>query len=243
MVKAGQLKRQYNACDGTMTSRKGKAVVAALLVLSFVAVLPFAVAADSPPTPVAPSQCGAGFGSAPLANVVMHITNDEDAGPSYYWALDNYQKSIIIWQSTVTPTNFCTLVQYSGNWHTYTGALSPGTGVTQASDGSGKMVAAYVATFTATLPFNPNGLPTTGSIGHYNFGGNKSDILASPSSQIGDTSYVSFLTLYFNGHAAFAYLAASYIYTQGNGLGYGNLWVSSPISNADNMGDIITHGD
>jgi hypothetical protein len=223
-----------------MTSRKS--VISALLVLSFLTALPLVVAADPPPTPVAPSQCGPDFTSAPVANVVMTVKNDEDAGPSWYWGLDNYQKSVIIWQSTITDTKFCALVQYSGGWQTFKGAMSPGTGMILAHDGNGKMVAAYVASISATSQFNLNGMPTKGSLGTFNFGGTKSDILASPPNQQGDTNKVNYLNLYFGpGNWDFSYLAASYVYTQGNGLGYGNLWVSSPITSDANMGDIITH--
>lgn len=177
----------------------------------------------------------------------MNIKNDEDAGPgSWYWALDNYQKSIFIWQSVTIPTDFCTLVQYSGNWHTFAGALTPGNPannptMVEPHDGGGKESAAYVATFTSNGPFNPSNLATTGHLGNFNFGGTKGDILMGTAGT-GDTSYTSFLALYFGSgnYGSFSYRAATFVYTQGNGLGYGNFWVSSPISNNDNIGDIIT---
>lgn len=216
--------------------------------LSFGAALPIALAHPTPVAPAVPSQCGGSSWTLLVNGAVMNIKNDEDAGPgSWYWALDNYKKSIFIWQSDTTPTDFCTLVQYSGKWHTFAGALTPGNPANSPTtvephDGGGKESAAYVATFASNGPFNPNNVATTGNLGNFNFGGTKADILLGTAGT-GDTTYTSFIGMYFgNGYVggSFTYQAATYVYTQGNGLGYGNFWVSSPISNNANIGDIIT---
>ena len=226
-----------------------------IFLLSLVVATPMALAVPPGPpakvTPAVPSQCGGTSWTLLVNGAVMNIKNDEDAGPgSFYWALDNYQKSSIIWQSTATPTDFCTLVQFSGDWHTFAGALAPGypasnPTIVEPHDGSGKMTAAYVATFTWSGQFNPNNVRIAGHIGDFNFGGTKADILLGTNHPQGDATYTSFLTLYFGNSfdsqsAGFAYQAVTYVYAQGNGIGYGNLWVSSPISNNPNIGNIIT---
>jgi len=192
-------------------------------------------------TPIIPSQCAAQpltWSPQPIINSKMTVQNDEDAGNVGYWALDNYPKSIVIWEDS-TNTNFCALIQYSGTWQTFAGALSPQNGVAEVNTRSGHFTAAYVAMFTGT--FFPT-VPVHGSIGTYNFGGTMADILLGSygNGQTGDTTYTSYLSLYFSSHAGFTYLAASYIYTLGAGMGYGKLWVSSPISTSADMGDILT---
>ncbi|MDG7008090.1 MAG: hypothetical protein JRN06_07575 [Nitrososphaerota archaeon] len=220
-----------------------------IFLLSFVVAAPMARAVPPGPpakvTPAVPIQCGGSAWTLPVNGAVTSIKNDEDAGPgSWYWALDDCQKSIFIWQSASTPTDYCTLVQYSGDWHTFAGAHAPGNPaggptIVEPHDGSGKMTAASVATFTMSGPFNSNGLRTTGHLGGFNLGGTKADIPLGTAGQ-GDTSPTGFFVLHFgHSYSSFAWQAATYVHTQGNGIGYGNLWVSSPISNNPNMGNII----
>ena len=81
-------------------------------------------------TPVVPTECGgtpSTWSAQPIINVRMSVTNDEDTGFVGYWALDSYQKSIYVWQMPPTGpgATFCALVQYSGLWQTFAGALSP----------------------------------------------------------------------------------------------------------------------
>lgn len=233
-----------------LTTTKKLMAILTISVLASMAI-PFASATSSPTgvsTPPVPSQCSSIPNTSwlgPLANSKMTVKNDEDAAPAWYWALDTYQKSITMW---VSGTTYCLLEQYSGTWKTFAGALSPGTEVPEPRAGSGTFSAASVITFTDTYPFNPNHIPTTGSIGTFNFGGTKADILTPPASQTGDPTFTFGAGLYFGavnsaGYeqtlSTFSYLASTFIFVQGTGVGYGKLWVSSPIGN-NNFGDIIT---
>lgn len=233
-------------------------VFAALLLLSFATVTPLALADRTPPTPVVPSQCTALPGSlvwssTPIINVVMTIKNDEDSGFVAYWALDNYQKTIIIWESTsTTPPTFCALVQYAGTWSTFKGALSPQLGTTQTSDGSGHLVGGIVAWFTsADFLASASTKPLKGDIGTFNFGGTKADILKAPGSQSPNPTYVNYLSFYFGDYATltynepawaftYTYQFWAHTYTQQDGIGYGNLWVNA---NGGSFGDILTQSD
>lgn len=110
------------------------------------------------------------------ANLVLNITykvvNDEDSGFVGYWALDSYNKHVQVWQDPIDKTLFYAVVRYAGQWTTYAGALSPGFGVLQTSDGSGTFEGGYVATFNATA-FTP----ASGKIASVDLGGTVEDIL------------------------------------------------------------------
>ncbi|MDG6994408.1 MAG: hypothetical protein JRN52_00680 [Nitrososphaerota archaeon] len=54
--------------------------------------------------------------------------------------------------------------------------MSPQNGVTEPYDGVGTMSGGYVWTFTGTLLGTPT-QPMSGSLGAFNFGGTKADIL------------------------------------------------------------------
>ncbi|MGD0395714.1 MAG: hypothetical protein ABSB26_02230 [Nitrososphaerales archaeon] len=175
-----------------------------------------------------------GWSATPLVNSIMNVKADEDAGNVGYWALDNYLHGQIIWSNTAG--TYCALVQYGGTWNTFTYASSPQSQTAESHSGAGTTVSGYVATFTGD--YAPM-FKATGTIGTFNDGGTKSDILTTPlSNQMGDATYVSYLRLYFDTHAAFNWLSVSYFYTYGSGAGYGNLFLSSPIAN-QNAGDIV----
>ena len=202
-------------------------------------------------TPVVPTECGgtpSTWSAQPIINVRMFVTNDEDSGNVGYWALDTYQKSIYVWQMPPTGpgTTFCALVQYSGDWQTFAGALSPENGVTQPNDGNGPMSGGYVSgTFTGI--YHPT-KPTSGFIGSFDYGGTKADILKGTYSMqnVGGSPHnVDWTTFYFTGGVltGFAEPTWGWIYTQGNGVGYGNLWANiapSGYPGTGSFGDIVT---
>lgn len=243
-----------------MVSKKLLAIFTISVLASFA--FPMVLAASSAPAPVIPAQCttpsmggiASGWVASPIVNAKMTVKNDEDAGNAGYWALDHYVKSFIIWENVdSTPNTFCAEVQYKGTWTTFAGALSPAFGVVQPANGHGTMTEAYVALFTGTFlgnyckttrhitcVGNYSRAPLIGNIGTFNYGGTQADILLPYSAQQGPTTYTSIYNLYFSGHAGFTYLAQSSIYIQGSGMGYGNLFVSSAITAAASIGDIIT---
>lgn len=92
---------------------------------------------------------GVPHGSTLILNINYKVTNDEDSGNVGYWALDNYNKHVQVWQS---PTGtFYAVTRYNGNWNTFAGAQSPGAGTLQSKDASGTFQGGYVATFTGTF--------------------------------------------------------------------------------------------
>ncbi|HEV2193772.1 MAG TPA: hypothetical protein VGR54_09165 [Nitrosopumilaceae archaeon] len=140
-------------------------------------------------------------GSVLVLNIKHHVTNDEDSGFYGYWALDNYEKHIKIWQTSLG--NFYVVTNYEGTWQTFAGALSPGAGVAESKDASGCFEGGYVATFSGT--FTPGDHSTHGDIGTFDYGGTKADILKG-SGQIGNPPHFSYLDTYFSSTSNFNYI-------------------------------------
>jgi len=173
----------------------------------------------------------------------MHVINDEDSGFIGYWALDSYQKTMVVWEdSGASPNTFCALVQYSGEWHTFRGALSPENGVGEPNDGGGNLNGGYVATFTATFLAGGSSKPLTGFVGNFNFGGSQADILLGSynSGQVGAPNKVNWLTFYFTGVSGFTQPSWAWVYTHGDGAGYGSMWVNAL---SGSFGDIVVSED
>lgn len=136
-------------------------------------------------------------GSKLILNINYKVTNDEDSGNVGYWALDNYNKNLKVWQ--VPDGSFYAVVRYNGNWNTFAGALSPGLGIAESKDASGTFQGGYVATFTGT--FNHGTLKTNGNIGTFDFSGTKADILKGTygAGQTGPTTVYDWESAYFTG--------------------------------------------
>jgi hypothetical protein len=134
----------------------------------------------------------------PIINVTMHVTNDEDTGLVGYWALENYNKTIQVWQ--FPNGSYVALVLYSGTWNTYAGALSPEHGIDQPVNASGIMMGGYVATFNNTSLAAIK--PIIGDIGTYDYLGTKADVLLGKYSngQTGATGKVDWTSFYFAPH-------------------------------------------
>jgi len=144
-------------------------------------------------------------GSKLVLNITYKVTNDEDSGNFSYWALDNYNESVQVWQ---TPDgSFYSIAKYSGKWQTFTGALSPGTGVAQASDATGTFEGGQVRTFTGTLNPTP-AYSTKGNIGTFDFKGTKADVLANG----GNVTPFIWKDTYFIGASGYTYLGWGWTY-------------------------------
>lgn len=146
-------------------------------------------------------------GSKLVVNITMKVTNDEDSGNAGYWALSSYNKVVKVWQ--VPDGSFYAVVRYTGQWTTFDGALSPGLGVEEPSDGSGTFEGGYAATFTA-----PKVTPASGYIGTFDLGGTKADVLLGTygAGQTGPTTLFSWLDTYFPGYAGFNYVDWGWTY-------------------------------
>ncbi len=144
-------------------------------------------------------------GSALVLNIVYTVTNDEDSGMLGYWALDNYNKRVQVWQDPTNPHLFYVVARYTGNWNTFAGALSPETGATQSQDASGTFQGGYVGTFTATGMVSSPAYHTFGNIGTFDFGGTKADVLLGTygAGQTGPTAGFDWTSTYFAGVSGF----------------------------------------
>ena len=179
---------------------------------------------------VAASLCGsaltsAGVGaSAPIVDISYNVANEEDASMmSWYWALDNYQKTVTVWQTT--PGSYVALVSYDGTFSVPAGAASPVAGTIEPTSGSGIDHSCYVFAFTGTLNpgsfANGNPLTTTGFQGTVDVGGTVSDIIASypggsSSANPGSWDWLSSYfpgTSFFGGGSSFLYDTWTYTLT------------------------------
>ncbi len=166
-----------------------------------------------------------------VLNVTYKVTNDEDSGFVGYWALDDYNRHVQVWQTG--PTSFYVVGSYTGEWHTFAGALSPMAGVTQGADASGSMEGGYTGTFDYAGVVNPDGRASMGNIGVYDFGGTKVDVLLGTfgAGQTGPTTAHSVLADYFPGYPGVTYIDWGWTY------GYQDqVWVNAM---AGSSGDVV----
>jgi hypothetical protein len=190
--------------------RKFLGPMVALVMLAAV-VLPTTSALAAPPDPGSfLNASGVPAGSVLCLNITYKITNDEDSGNVGYWALDNYNKSVQVWQ--VPDGSFYAIAKYEGK------------------DGSGTFHGGYVATFTAdscTRAF--------GNVGSSDFGGTKADVLLGTygAGQVGPT--VSFdWTSYFPGFASFVQTSWGWTYKYRN-----QSWNNFDSGHGGTTGDIV----
>ena len=156
-------------------------------------VLPTTSALAAPPDPGSfLNASGVPAGSVLCLNITYKVTNDEDTKVSGgYWALDNYNKSVQVWQ--VPGGSFYAIARYEGKWNTFAGALSPQNDVPFTKDGSGTFHGGYIATFTADSCTS-----TFGNVGVYDFGGTQVSVLGGV-----DATPTLDWTSYFPGFASF----------------------------------------
>ncbi len=172
-----------------------------VLILALAFIIPGAAVYAAPPNPPAGSFVNAGgvpAGSVLVLNINMKITNDEDSGNVGYWALDNYNKAVQVWQ--VPDGSFYAVARYTGKYQTFDGAMSPGLGVPITQDAQGTFEGGYTATFNAT-----GCTGAFGYIGSFDFGGTKADILLGTygKGQTGPATPSSWLATYFTGVSGF----------------------------------------
>lgn len=144
-------------------------------------------------------------GSKLVLNIVHKVTNDEDSGNVGYWALDNYNRHIQVWQDSTEPTIFYVVARYDGKWQTFAGTLSPGAGVLQSKNATGTFHGRYLATFNATEIVSEPDYRQFGNTGTFDYGGGKDDVLLGTyaAGQTGPTTPWSWLNTYFMGVSGF----------------------------------------
>lgn len=179
-------------------------VFAIMLLLGTLASTVMAVA-DETGDPAVPD------GSTLVLSITLKVVNDEDSGNVGYWALDDYNRQIKVWQ--LPDGTYYAKAQYEGKWQSFAGTRSPGAGKVMTKDASGVMKGSYTATFTATSV-----TPTFGNVGTKNYGGTKADVLKGTygAGQLGPVTPFSYLGTYFTGVENFNYLHWGWTYTYKN---------------------------
>lgn len=199
---------------------KIRSLIIALIVVSAVVSVSFA----KPTQPVHGSfvnEGGVPDESVLVLDITHKVTNDEDSGIVGYWALDNYNKQVQVWQAP--DGTFYAVASYTGKWQTFAGALSPGAGIVQSHDASGTFEGGYTAKFSATSV-----TPAFGNIETFDYGGTKADVLLGTygAGQTGPITPFSYLNKYFTGVSGFAYLNWGWMYhyrsQTWNNYDYGN---------------------
>ena len=158
---------------------------------------------------VASVSAAAPTGWTLVSDATYKVTNDEDSGVLGYWAIDNYNKHVQVYQNPSDATSFYAIASYAGKWNTFAGALSPATGTSESMDATGTSQGGYEATFTA-----PSFTAVSGNLGTYDFGGSKTDVLLGTygAGQTGPTTPYSFFGQYFPGYSNFNYVNWGWTY-------------------------------
>ena len=142
------------------------------------------------------AQCTPGAGKLAI-NVVLHVVNDADSGFHGYWAMDDYTKTIQVWDKG--DGSFCASVKYIGSWVTVAGN-SPGAGLSLNAGITGTMEGGYTATITGALkPTSLLDQRTKGFIGTKDYGCTISGGAAS------NCNPFDWVGAYFNAGATFDY--------------------------------------
>jgi len=105
-----------------------------------------------------------------VMNVTYKVINDEASGNVGFWALVDYTRHVQVWQ--LPGGTFSWESRFEGKWTTFAGALSPGDGLVQAADGSGKFEGVLNGTFASS-----SYIPVRGHLGTHDAGGSEADIL------------------------------------------------------------------
>ena len=170
-----------------------------------------------------------------VVSATYKVVGDEDTGLAGYWAIDNYTKTIQVWQTA--PNTYEIVATYNGTWTTFSGTTSPENSTMEPATATGTLTGAYIGTFTATN-FNAS---ATNTIGTQNFGGTQSDIVKGTySTQLGNTNSFDVINYYFPGYSNFNYLQWGWTYTYTNGLtipstSNGGIWNNFATGNTGNI--------
>ncbi len=155
-----------------------------------------------------------------VINVKQEVKNSVDSGiAGNYWAFDNYQREIQVWQQE--GGTYCALVRYQGKFDGQDGQRSPGNGGNLNGSEDGTFEGGYRATITGSLKTNPS-WAKNGNIGSVDY---KCDINGTCPGAVNWTG------IYFNS-PSFSYDWWGWIYHGGK---FGT-WVNSVDGN---KGDIL----
>jgi hypothetical protein len=191
------------------------------LVCLFATLLAAPVAAPAFAAPSHPTfgtfvnSSGVPSGSKLVINVNWLVTNDEDSGFCGYWALDNYNHQVQIWQAP--DGTFYVVARYQGTFTTFAGAVSPASSppscTTESTMATGTFEGGYTAVIAGTL--NPTPIYSKhGNIGTFDYGGTPADVQkgAYTNGQTGPTSVFSYLAVYFTSVTSFSQPAWGWTY-------------------------------
>ena len=70
------------------------------------------------------SKCSVPTIGKPIINVTQKVQNDPDSGIANWWAFDYFTRQITVWK-TGTPTTYCAVLTYNGNFYAVPGQLGP----------------------------------------------------------------------------------------------------------------------
>ena len=172
-----------------------------------------------------------------VLNVTEPIVNNPDSGYHGYWALDNFSRTIHVWQTGIH--SFFMTLSDSGTANTFTGLPSPGQGVPEPNNGIASIVGSANVIFNGTFAPSPGNTVSTSNAllpvfnNHGSFTGNSIDITNSIST-IGN-----FLGRYFDvtgGVSNFTMPFWSWTYTY-NAPVKNEQWINA---NTGTSGDILT---
>jgi hypothetical protein len=128
-----------------------------------------------------------------VINVTHKVTNDADSGDAgNYWAYDNYNKHIQVWQTGADA--FCAIVRYVGSFTTVA-TRSPGNTDDISAGITGTFQGGYRANITGTLDPSPTS-QSRGNLGtfDYQWAGDPSDGTVTPFDWVG--TYFSSISIF-----------------------------------------------
>lgn len=115
---------------------------------------------------LSPRACGKKLG-APYIWVTHTATNGLDIGEAGNWALDDFTRTIRVWETA--PNHFCAIVEYEGIANAVEGQTGPGGEGVIGKNVHARATGGYRVEFDATK--NPTPLwPTTGFVGDFEYG-------------------------------------------------------------------------
>jgi len=165
-----------------------------------------------------PSECDTQ--GKQVINVNEKVVKTVDSGLSGYWAFDDINRHIQVWQNSTN--EFCALVQNEGKFDAQVGATSPGDKAQELTGNEdGSFRGGYRAKITGILKASPN-WPTKGNVGTTTY---NCDLSASC------PGYVNWIDQYFGPGYVFSYEWWGWTYRYKN-----NTWVNSSDGNS---GDLI----
>ena len=97
------------------------------------------------------------------------MLNDEDSSAYGYWAIDNFTRTIHLWQTGLM--SFAINVSDAGHSYIPAGGLSPGNKVTEPYNGNAVMMGEQNLTLNGTYSPTLTVSTTNALIGKVNFGG------------------------------------------------------------------------